>query len=128
MSDSLTIDPSDADPHIPIEQAHRHVLGRPHRATIWRWITRGIQRNGETIRLRTIVAGRRRFTHPAWIEEFLAACNGEKSTPRPPARRRSHELARAQLDALFSNPHQARSRTGRTSSGTTPDDQPEGPR
>lgn len=127
MSAPLMIDPSEGDPHIPIEQVPRHVPGRPHRATVWRWITRGIRRDGVTIRLKTIIAGRRRFTHLEWIEEFLAACNGGGAVPQPPAGRRSHEIARARLDALFSKPHPARSREGRSPAATPREDRQEVP-
>ncbi len=103
MPATLIIDPNEDDQFIPLEQVHLHIPGRPHRATIWRWLSRGLKRRGETIKLRSVAIGGRRFVHPDWITDFLAACNGETTTAarQSATRRKSHDVAAARLDALF---------------------------
>lgn len=100
---SLTIDPDGDDDYIPIELAHLHVPGRPHRATIWRWLTRGIQCGDVTVKLKTVMVGRRRFTRREWLEEFLASCNSETRPDRRQSRNVSHDVAAARLDAMLPN-------------------------
>lgn len=65
------------DDYIPLNDAGKHIPGRPHRATIWRWAFRGIKRGGRTVKLRTTSIGARRYTTPKDIERFLADCNSE---------------------------------------------------
>lgn len=98
---TLTVDPDDGDDYIPVDNAHRYIPGRPHRSTVWRWASRGIQRDGERIVLKTALSGCRRFTRRDWIEEFLAACNGEPSPVASKANATSHRVAAAKLDALL---------------------------
>lgn len=46
---------------------------RPHRSTLWRYATVGI----DGVVLRTVrVPGVGRMTHPSWIDQFIAAVNG----------------------------------------------------
>jgi len=69
--------------YIPINGASQFIPGRPHRATVWRWALRGIQRCGETVKLNTVAVGGRRFTTRADIELFLSACNGGTNATPP---------------------------------------------
>jgi hypothetical protein len=104
-TDSLTIDSDDDDPYIPLDDASRHIPGRPHRATIWRWASRGVIRHGQPVRLMTIISGGRRMTTRAWIDSFLSALNaGEPShQPSPTAvRARRQRQAQAAMEALQS--------------------------
>lgn len=74
------IDEDEAE-YIPLNEASQFIPGRPHRATLWRWILKGVHRHGETVKLATTVAGGRRFTTRADIESFLSACNGDAPQP-----------------------------------------------
>ena len=62
-------------------QARNHVPGRPHVATIWRWMTKG----SRGVRLESIVCGGRRFTSVEAIQRFVArttaAAGGSNSVP-----------------------------------------------
>jgi len=49
-------DRTQVDPHIALDDACHCFPGRPHRATLWRWALHGVSRNGERIRLRTVVS------------------------------------------------------------------------
>lgn len=103
MTPSLTIGSDEIDGYIPIERASTLIPGRPHRATLWRWISRGLKRNGRIVKLQTLTVGARRYTHPAWIEDFLRDCSaGTAANPQASAERPSHKLASARLDSLFS--------------------------
>ncbi len=104
MTPSPTIGSDEVDEYIPIELASRHIPGRPHRATVWRWVSRGLMRNGRNVKLRTLTVGARRYTHPAWIEDFLRDCSAETGTAsQGSVERPSHKLASARLDAIFSS-------------------------
>ncbi len=65
------------DDYLPIREVGRHLPGRrkPHKSTIHRWWKRGVR--GERLQT-TLIAGRR-FTRIEWIEQFLAAINGNES-------------------------------------------------
>ena len=104
---SLTIDPADNDRFIRLDCAGSYVPGRPHRATLWRWALRGVTRRGQAIYLRTTVAGARRYTTRAWIDEFLAACSdGNPSLVTAPAMTPAQRRlqARAAMDAIRNRP------------------------
>jgi|GEM_PF-737569 len=68
---------------IPLNDAGKFIPNRPHRATIWRWALRGIQRCGETVKLKTTAVGARRYTTRADIDQFLNACNGSADVQQP---------------------------------------------
>lgn len=100
---SLTLDRDDDDPYIALDDAPRHIPGRPHRSTPWRWASRGVMRHGQAVRLMTIIVGGRRMTTRAWIDDFLAALNaGEPAhQPSPTAvRARRERQAAAAMAAL----------------------------
>lgn len=89
---------TDETTHWDLNQAVGLFPGAPSRQTVWRWATRGVASPGGPIRLRTITVGRRRFTTPAWVEAFVAACTEAGSLPArtastPPARRQRHREA-----------------------------------
>jgi hypothetical protein len=73
----------DSETLIPLNDAPKHIPNRPHRATCWRWALRGIQRSGETVKLKTTAVGARRYTTRADIAEFLARCNGQDANQQP---------------------------------------------
>ncbi|MDZ4683818.1 MAG: DUF1580 domain-containing protein [Planctomycetaceae bacterium] len=98
-------DRTQVDPHIALDDACHCFPGRPHRATLWRWALHGVSRNGERIRLRTVVSGSRRYTQTAWCEEFLRALNADNPTQQPApgaARVRRQRQAAAAMTALQS--------------------------
>lgn len=71
--------------YIALNDAGKFIPNRPHRATIWRWALRGIQRGGETVKLKTTAVGARRYTTRADIAEFaefLARCNGQDTVQK----------------------------------------------
>jgi hypothetical protein len=55
---------------VALAEAGRHVPGRPHLSTIFRWAQKGV-RGG--VRLETVVVGGRRFTSVEAICRFVAA-------------------------------------------------------
>jgi hypothetical protein len=94
-------DEIDRDRDIPLAEAR--FPGAPHVATVWRWATRGVIRNGQSVRLRTIKCGGRTFTKQAWADEFVAACNADNPShqPSPTAvRARRQRQAAAAMQAL----------------------------
>lgn len=91
------IDPR-AEQLIPIGEAAAHIPGRPHRATIWRWIQRGIR----GVVLDSVRVGGRRYTSVEAIHRFILAFDGRKATAsQTDSRRRNNAIERAmrQLDA-----------------------------
>ncbi len=96
------INPAD---YIAAQEAANHYPVPCHRATAWRHMLTGIVRNGERIRLKTLVVGGRRFTTRQWIADFVATLNRDNPTQQPapvmtPARRQRQ--ARAAMDQLAS--------------------------
>ena len=83
---------------ITVTLAAKQIPGRPHVATVWRWILHGL--NG--IRLESVKVGGRRFTSEEAIQRFIAqmtaAANGESMPLRSPShRQRSIERAEREL-------------------------------
>ena len=94
------LDEAETD-YIPLNDASKFIPGRPHRATVWRWCLRGIQRRGSTVKLSTVAVGGRRFTTKESIAAFLRACNGD--APKPVASdsfQRRAEAAGRTLEAM----------------------------
>lgn len=96
--------------YIPLNDSSRFILGRPHRATVWRWALRGIKRGGKTVKLNTTAVGARRYTTLADIDRFLLACNGSPELPQQAERVLSSpaaaagEMVTANLNALAKCP------------------------
>lgn len=63
---------------LPLGDAAKHIPGRPHRATIERWRTRGVRGR----RLETTLIGGRRYTSLEAIADFLRPWP-EDQTPVP---------------------------------------------
>lgn len=76
-------DKIDDDSEIPLSKAR--FPGSPHIATVWRWVTHGVTRNGQTIKLRVIRCGGRTFVKQSWADEFVAACNADSPASQPTA-------------------------------------------
>ena len=89
------------DDRLPLKEILRFVPGRsPHYLTAYRWATRGIQCDGETITLRTERVGRRRLTTRKWLAEFLAALQDDDAVRDEllaPARQRVDAALDAEL-------------------------------
>jgi len=90
---------------IPISQVPGEFPSRPHIATVWRWVTRGVR----GVKLATVHLGGRRFSSREAIQRFveattgvdstLAATTGVDSTKVPtPSRRQAVHRADAELD------------------------------
>ena len=91
MSDILSEAP------IPISEAPKHVPGRPHGATIWRWHKRGIS----GVKLETILIGGRRFTSKEALARFFTATTAAKDgivPSRVPCRRRKAAIEKAEAE------------------------------
>ncbi len=78
---------------LPLAAAAKHIPGRPHRATIWRWAQTGIVRNGHTIRLATVICGRRRYTTRAAVAAFIEACSRDTGVMTTAATRSNDRIA-----------------------------------
>ncbi|AMV16512.1 DUF1580 domain-containing protein [Planctomyces sp. SH-PL14] len=65
---------------IPIGEAPRHIPGRPHRATVWRWIQGGVR----GVTLESVLIGGRRYTSTEAIRRFLLASNATSAAPIVP--------------------------------------------
>lgn len=78
------------------------VPGRPHRATITRWINTGIVGpSGERVRLRSTRVGGRVMVHVDDLARFLDRCNAPREDDETPAdvTRRGREAGQA-LEAM----------------------------
>lgn len=80
-----------------ITEATKIFPGRPHVATVWRWVNNGVR----GLRLETIKVGGRRFTSHEAIERFIerntAAADG-REIPVRSARQRARDIARAEAE------------------------------
>lgn len=66
---------------LPLSKAPKLFASNPSIGTLWRWMQDGITApNGERVRLRFTLIGRRRFIEPIAAREFLAACNAAPAT------------------------------------------------
>ena len=73
---------------IPLAKAAKHIPGRPHVATLYRWA--GREQNG----LETVRIGGRIFTSVQAIERFAVRCtNPSNQAVRTPARRKREVVA-----------------------------------
>lgn len=67
---------------LSLAQAPRHIPGRPHVSTVWRWVNQGVRGH----RLEAVAVGGRVFTTRQAIERFLDALNCARSKPPQPER------------------------------------------
>jgi hypothetical protein len=72
--------PMSTQRYMTMTEAACFVPNRPHRSTVVRWATRGLR----GLRLQTKKIGGRRYTTPAWIEEFVAATGDSLDQECPP--------------------------------------------
>jgi predicted DNA-binding transcriptional regulator AlpA len=61
------------EPLLTIAEVTKLIPQRPSRATLWRWISRGV--NG--VRLRSVKCGGRRLFPTTAVAEFIAACTAK---------------------------------------------------
>lgn len=92
--------------------APRHIPGRPHVSTVWRWMTRGCR----GITLESIVCAGRRFTSLEAIERFVAATTAA-AAGEPPPTRTPRQRERAIADAEHKIAQQVKPRPRRAASG-----------
>jgi hypothetical protein len=77
---------------IRIGEAPRYIPGRPHIASVYRWLSRS------TNPLETLMVGGRRFTSVEALYRFIERCNPSATLPTPMAgRERQIERAEAEL-------------------------------
>ena len=62
-----------AEHYLTISEASKNIPGRPSVSTIWRWINKGIGAN--SIKLKSIRVGGKRYTTSEMIDEFLIELN-----------------------------------------------------
>ncbi len=86
---------------LPILEAVGLFPGRPHVATLWRWISKGVR----GVKLETIVSGGRRFTSHEAVNRFIAATTAvaQGSGQQPAsgvvsARQREASIAQAEAE------------------------------
>src|SRR5436190_235143 len=70
-----------AETLIPFSQAARELPGRPHRATLHRWRSRGVR----GVKLETCLVGGRRFTSYEAIKRFSVEVTAASDGLPPPA-------------------------------------------
>lgn len=87
----------DAEELIPFQKAAAHVPGRPCLQTLHRWRLRGARGR----KLDTVLIGGIRYTSREAIRRFIDAGSPPAEKPAEWPRRRSHEVAAANLNALF---------------------------
>jgi len=82
---------------LTIREAAARLPGRPHVATIHRWIARGVR----GVRLEAGLLGGKRITSVEALQRFLDSLTGAEDTgPKPPPRvRPGHRAASKRLDA-----------------------------
>lgn len=91
MSDILSETP------VPISAAPKHVPGRPHAATIFRWHQRGIK----GVRLETYVVGGKRYTSKEALRRFIERTTEARDgapVEQAPSRRRQAEISKAEAE------------------------------
>ena len=76
---------------IRISEAPKHIPGRPHISTVWRWVLNGVRGR----KLETITAGGRRFTSLEAIDRFIQSDGDTTAAPTSNATSK----AEAELDA-----------------------------
>lgn len=85
------------DSLLSIPEAAHQSPGRPHIATVWRWINRGVR----GVKLETVMIGGRRFTSREALERFFASTtaisSGEPLPVRTPRQRR-RDIERAERE------------------------------
>ena len=72
-------------------------------ATLWRWATRGLARDGDRVRLEAVRVGGTLMSSVPAYERFVARCSEglERDAPRSPAERsRASEDAARRLETL----------------------------
>lgn len=92
----MSIDIS-AESLLTVAEAAKTLPGRPHVATVWRWIYKGCR----GVKLATICVGGRRFTSKEALERFVeastAVANGEP-VPARTAKQRQRAIEQAERE------------------------------
>ena len=78
---------------LPLGDTPKHVPGRPHLSTIYRWVAR------KNNHLETVNVGGRVFTTVEAIHRFIEGCNPAHSVSPPRSRQQQIERAERTLDA-----------------------------
>lgn len=89
------MDISDASQLIPVNEAGKYIPNRPSRASVWRWISKGVRGH----RLASFVIGSRRYVTPESIAEWLAAINESCSDVPPIDGGSTWQVGTGQIDA-----------------------------
>ena len=88
---------------ISINEAPSHIPTRPHVATVWRWIQRGVR----GVKLETALIGGKRYTSQEAIQRFIegttAASSGQPVKRATPSRSRQAAMERAERE--WNTPH-----------------------
>lgn len=72
---------SEADELVPLTKVR--FPGSPHAVTLWRWKSRGVNRNGRRVKLKTVACGARVFCCQKWADEFIRECNADDPATEP---------------------------------------------
>lgn len=95
----MTID-TQSETLVPINAAPSHIPTRPHVATVWRWIQRGVR----GVRLDTVLIGGKRFTSTEAIARFIGgttAASDPTPTGKTPTRSKARQAAIEQAEREF---------------------------
>ncbi len=95
----MTID-TQSETLVPINAAPLHIPTRPHVATVWRWIQRGVR----GVKLDTVLIGGKRYTSTEAIARFIGGTTAASDpTPNatPAARSKSRQEAIERAEREF---------------------------
>lgn len=90
-----SITETESDPFLTVHEAAALLPGRPHVATIRRWLSRGAR----GIRLECVKIGGRTFVRQSALERFVEACSAGPDRPSCGSNaRREAQIARAERE------------------------------
>ena len=88
------------DNYITVSQAAKLSPGRPHTASVWRWMRRGVRtRSGGVVKLEHVRAGGKLYTTKAALQRFFQAVAESDCRALQPAARFAHTKATHQPGA-----------------------------
>ena len=92
----MSIDLSSED-IFPVSEAPQHIPGHPSKASVWRWVLKGVG----GVKLESILIGGKRFTSAESIQRFCdrrtAAADGDPAPTRTSGQR-EREIAAAEQE------------------------------
>lgn len=87
---------ANSDEFIAVNDLANHLPGRPSRATVWRWLLRGVKGH----RLESTLVGGRRFVRSSSLKAWLAAINHSSPDAAQITQSQRDRTAKAAVDVL----------------------------